>query len=671
MRSGSCVLPLHDPVRVAEEWSMIDNLSEGRVELSIASGWHPNDFVLAPECYKERHAVMREKIQTLKSLWRGESLTRKNGVGQDFEFFVHPKPIQKELQLWVTAAGSVDTFKYAGEIGANVLTHLLGQSIEDLDEKIKAYRIALKENGFDSNKGRVALMMHTFVSDDIDYVKEHVEIPFKNYLKSSANLMKPLAEEKELDMQNDMDALLDAGFNRFFKTSSLFGTPESCWQIVNKIHKIGVDEIACLIDFGVEEEIVLDNFNHLERLRDLIHRSKCQYDYIINRTSQLDEEQFTTPLIDKFNISHLQSTPSFFEELLLQNKGSETVKNLDTLLVGGEALSQSLANKLLSVRKGPIHNMYGPTETTIWSSIKTIEEGDSVNIGSPIANTQIYILDRFNKLCPIGVPGELCIAGLGVAAGYLNRQDLTDERFVENPFDKKQKNYKTGDLAKWLPNGELEFLGRLDRQVKVNGHRIELNEIEKVVLEIPEVVQAVVSTFSKNDHTFLSAYIISENKSVTDTHVKDFIRLRLPSYMIPENVIFLDEFPQTPNGKIDVKKLPRPDQAKEVKENYVAPRNKLEKDMCAIWAKSLGLEKVGIDDNYFEIGGNSLRAFQLLSTINSELKLEVKIISFFQFPTIRLFVENIQTSGLNSSGVEIEEKEMEDVDDILSFMENV
>lgn len=669
LRSGSVVLPLHDTVRVAEEWSMVDNLSNGRVELSIASGWHPNDFVLAPNSYENRHQLMREQIDELKSLWAGNSVKRKNGIGKDFEFTIHPKPIQDNLTMWITAAGSIETFKYAGSIGANLLTHLLGQSIEDLAEKIKVYKDTLRENGFDPEKSKVALMLHTFVSDNEAMVKKVVEIPFKNYLKNSLNLLKPMAEEQGLDLDKDQDILLDIGFLRFYKTSSLFGTPESCLEIIDRAHNAGVDEIACLIDFGVEEQLVIENLDHLNKLKELIRRSKVQYDFIVGKVEGLTVNENTETLIKKHQVTHIQSTPSFYEEFLSNINDKEVLNGLKTLLVGGEALKKSLADKLVKEVSCSIYNMYGPTETTIWSSVKAIETSDDITIGKPIVNTGIYILDTYNQLCPVGVSGELCIGGDGVSLGYMNNDTFTASKFIENPFKPKEKLYKTGDLACWLPNGDIEYQGRLDSQVKIKGHRIELEEIENVILEYDVVEQCAVSTFLDNEQTVLAAYIKVE-ESVEEETIKGFLRLRLPNYMIPQHIITLKEFPQTANGKIDVKKLPLPNAEKVKTKKYVAPRNEMEEKLVTIWSDFLKIEQISMDDNFFEIGGNSMKVFQLLSIINSSLNTDLKIISFFQYPTIETLAENLDKAK-SIQKIMIEENEMEDVEGVIDFMNDL
>ncbi|MEM7187583.1 MAG: MupA/Atu3671 family FMN-dependent luciferase-like monooxygenase, partial [Bacteroidota bacterium] len=640
--------------------------SQGRVQLSIASGWHPNDFVLAPGDFENRHQIMREKIDTLQHLWQGGSITRKNGVGKDFEFKIHPRPIQKKLPLWITAAGGEETFRYAGTIGANVLTHLMRHTIEELGAKIKVYRDALQENGFDPNEGKVALMLHTFVSDDESYVRETVEKPFKDYLRNSVNLLSPIAADQGLSVEDDMDTLLEMGFRRYYKTSSLFGTPESCLDILKKLHAIEVNEIACLIDFGVDKELVLENMTHLHRLQELIKRSKLQYDFMSGRMQLLDADQSSKSLIQKHEVTHLQSTPSFYEELLAQEGGDEALKQLDTLLVGGEALKQSLANRLLTTTERPLHNMYGPTETTIWSAVKTIKDQSPVTIGSPIANTQIYLLDANDQLTPFGVPGELCIGGNGVSNGYINNTELTQSRFVTNPFREGERIYKTGDLARWLPNGELEFLGRLDTQVKIKGHRIELKEIENVIMEMEAIEQAVVTTTDVQESPLLVAYIKAPELREVEV-VKDYLRSKLPNYMIPHHITKIAEFPLTPNGKIDVKQLSFSEATKAAERKHVAPRNKMERQLAKIWSDFLQLETLSIDDNFFEIGGNSMKAFQLLSVLNSTLHLELKIIAFFQFPTVRTLAQSISTQ-LQRNEVAVEENEMENVDDLIDFM---
>lgn len=272
IRAGSVVLPLHHPARVAEEWSVVDNISNGRVAVSFASGWHANDFVFAPANYDSRREVMAREIETVRRLWRGESVTYPGGDGRAVDVTVWPRPVQAELPIWVTAFGSPETFRLAGQLGAGVLTHLLGQSMKDLAAKIAVYREARREHGFDPTSGEVAVMLHTFVGDEVDSVRRTVRVPFINYLRTSVDLAK-VGEQAGLPADGDhykttnVDAFLEATFNRYFATNTLFGTPETCLELVEKLRALGVTEIACLVDFGIEADGVLAGLHALNILR--------------------------------------------------------------------------------------------------------------------------------------------------------------------------------------------------------------------------------------------------------------------------------------------------------------------------------------------------------------------------------------------------------------------
>ncbi len=503
LRAGSVVLPLHNPIRVAEEWSVVDNLSNGRVGLSFASGWHANDFALAPENYETRKEFMFKGMDTIKRLWRGESIITKNGTGQDIEISILPRPVQKEPQFWISAAGSMATFEAAGEMGANLLTNMLGQSVKDLKERIAAYRAARKKAGFDGD-GHVSLMLHTFVGDDVERVKELVRDPFMSYLRTSTDLVKkarwefpafaragvekPKADESGLDdlTPEEETALMSAAFDRYFKTHGLFGTPESCAEMIDTLKDVGVDEIACLIDFGVDEDTVLESLDGLNKLR-----------MLSNPETEIASEDFAiSAQLKTHQVTHLQCTPSLAQVLLLEPDNEASFNGLRCLLLGGEALPDVLADRCKTlIGGGRLLNMYGPTETTVWSTSAEIRAGKPVSIGSAIANTQVYLLDRMNRLSPPGALGELCIGGAGVVRGYHERPDLTADRFISNPVTNSPLSprlYRTGDLARYQSDGSLLFAGRLDHQLKVRGYRIELGEIENALLQHPDVEQAVV-----------------------------------------------------------------------------------------------------------------------------------------------------------------------------------
>ncbi|PCK07322.1 MAG: hypothetical protein COA42_14895 [Alteromonadaceae bacterium] len=272
LRAGSVVLPLHDPIRVAEEWAVVDNLSNGRVGIAVASGWHTRDFVLAPDNYESRRSVMSKEIDTLKTLWAGGSIVRKDGVGDDVEVQTYPKPIQKQLPLWITASISPKTFIEAGRIGANVLTHLLGQTIDELAEKIVLYRESLEKNGFDPQKGRVTLMIHTYLGDDLDATMEKARGPFKQYMRSHISLIIPVLKSLGVstdDMKDaDLENMADFAFERYAQSASFIGTPQSVTHVAAHLKDIGVNEYACLIDWLDNETVLqgLDSINELKRI---------------------------------------------------------------------------------------------------------------------------------------------------------------------------------------------------------------------------------------------------------------------------------------------------------------------------------------------------------------------------------------------------------------------
>lgn len=284
IRAGSCVSPLHHPIRIAEEWAVVDNLSNGRIALAFASGWQPNDFVLRPENHADNKRVMLQQIDQVRRLWRGEKVLFRNPLGQDVTVQTLPRPVQPELPFWVTTAGNPDTYRQAGELGANVLTHLLGQSVDEVAEKIAVYRQARAVAGHDPSTGRVTLMLHTFVGEDDAEVREMVRQPMKDYLRSSLKLVLELAsasaafkrppggqKPQDIDLRSvppsEIDAMLDFAFERYFETSGLFGTLSTCAQMVERCKRAGVDEIACLLDFGVPTERVMASLPLLNELR--------------------------------------------------------------------------------------------------------------------------------------------------------------------------------------------------------------------------------------------------------------------------------------------------------------------------------------------------------------------------------------------------------------------
>ena len=520
LRAGSVVIPLHDPIRVAEDWAVVDNISGGRVGLSFASGWHANDFALKPENYERRREVMQESIDTVLRLWAGEKIKVKNGLGEEIEVGVLPRPVRERPPMWIASAGNIETFRAAGRSGYNVLTNMLGQDMKDLGGKFAAYREARRECGHQGD-GIISVMLHTFVTDDDEKARKLARGPFGNYLTTSYDLVKvapwmfPAFKQPSIADSgtsafdpsrfdaSDMEALLDHAFDRYFDTAGLFGTPERALGLIEQLKDIGATEVACLIDFGIDPQVVLDNLVHLDALRRLSNPG----DSVVNApaTPVSIREQF-----ERRKITHFQCTPSMTRMLVADGTIPE-MRSLRKFLMGGEALPVDLAEDLM-VKLPDIQllNMYGPTETTVWSTSALIgKSGEPICIGKPIANTQIRILNSELTLAPIGTAGELCIGGAGVVRGYLHRPDLTDEKFIADPYSSANRLYKTGDLARFREDGAIEYIGRIDQQVKVNGYRIELGEIETILAKHPAVTETVVAVKDGSSGPELVGYVIA------------------------------------------------------------------------------------------------------------------------------------------------------------------
>lgn len=632
VRAGSVVLPLHHPVRVVEEWSMIDNLSRGRVGIAFASGWHFNDFVFFPDHYERRHQVLRDNLETVRALWRGESREFTAGNGAPVSVRTRPDPVQPELPVWITAAASPETFRYAGSIGANVLTHLLGQSLDELAEKIALYRRTRAEHGHDPEAGRVTLMLHTYVGASREQVMQTVREPFKAYLRSSVNLLRPVAEANGMDPDVDQEVLVEAGFQRYFGSSALFGTPESCLPMIAELERIGVDEAACLLDFGIDPDVVVDGFAHLKRLADLARAERAR-DRMLARRDYLAPER----LIERHGVSHMQCTPSFLRLMLEREEGRDAIARLQALLVGGEALPGALAEQIAERVPLPL-NMYGPTETTVWSGATRVADASPM-LGDPFANERFYLLDRDLQPVPVGVPGELYIAGHGVTRGYWSRPALTAERFLPDAFGTQAgtRMYRTGDVARWREDGRIEFIGRADHQVKWRGFRIELGEIEAVLESHPQVLQAVAMIRQDGGQPAqLVAYVAAAPAETApeDESLREILRGRLPDYMQPGAIVRIDRMPLTPNGKIDRAALPAPVAAVRDEASYALPRTEIEKTLVGIWTELLGIDRIGLNDNFFELGGHSFLLAQMHLRLRGVGSREVTVIDLFRHPTI-------------------------------------
>ena len=327
-------------------------------------------------------------------------------------------------------------------------------------------------------------------------------------------------------------------------------------------------------------------------------------------------------LLQQHAATVMQATPSTWRLLISADwQGDENFK----VLCGGEAFPRDLAGELLP-RAGEVWNMFGPTETTVWSTCYQLKDADSpILIGQPIANTQCYVVNEHMALQPVGVPGELYIGGDGVTAGYLGRADLTAERFVSDPFRPElagSKLYRTGDLVRWRDNGNLEYLNRIDNQVKVRGYRIELEEIEKTLLQLDNIAECAVAVkeYAAMDKRLVGYVKFNSGQHMTNSEVRRYLREHLPDYMVLQHMVELERMPLTPNGKIDRNALPDPFHNLNTREQevFIAPESAVEKALAEIWAQTIGVEQISADSNFFEIGGHSLLALNVLHQIEQK-----------------------------------------------------
>lgn len=355
---------------------------------------------------------------------------------------------------------------------------------------------------------------------------------------------------------------------------------------------------------------------------------------LISREAVNDGAQLRGILQDE-PITYLQATPNTWKILL--KSGWESHSGL-TLLCGGEAMPVALANQL-TAGGGRLWNCYGPTETTVWSTYERVEPGaDRITIGRPIANEKAYILDTRLRLVPIGVTGTLYIGGPGVSRGYLNRPDLTRERFIADPFSSEPGAilYDTGDLARFRADGRIEYLGRNDSQVKVRGFRIELPEIETVINELPEIADVAVIQEGSGEDQRLVAYLVArEEQRLSVNEIKDRLKSRLPGYMVPSAFVYLDRLPLTPNGKVDRKRLPaRTDERPDLRIEFTAAATDTQKFLVALWQELLGIKTIGIHDNFFDLGGHSLLVVEMHSRLQETLQRTFPVIELFRYTTI-------------------------------------
>jgi acyl-CoA synthetase (AMP-forming)/AMP-acid ligase II/acyl carrier protein len=350
--------------------------------------------------------------------------------------------------------------------------------------------------------------------------------------------------------------------------------------------------------------------------------------------------------IELHNINTMFMTTSLFHQMVDHYPSQLT--QVEQLMTGGEVISPAHVERFLAEPGGHgFSNFYGPTENTSFTTYCKLASpasiATSVPIGRPIANTRVYVLDPHLKPCPVGAPGELFIAGDGLARGYVNRPDLTADKFIPDPYSKRggERLYRSGDIVRYLAGGELEFMGRADRQVKIRGFRIEIGEVEAALGECEGVGQcAVISESDGRGEKRLVGYVTREGEGASVGEIKGRLKERIPEYMMPWVIVMMEEMPLNANGKIDRSALPAPDSLRtELYEMFVSPRTPIERVLADIWTEVLQVKQVGVFDNFFDLGGHSLLATRIISRVRDACQVKLPMTSFFEAPTVAQLAE--------------------------------
>ncbi|MCY9027723.1 surfactin non-ribosomal peptide synthetase SrfAA [Bacillus inaquosorum] len=458
-----------------------------------------------------------------------------------------------------------------------------------------------------------------------------------------------LADEEEsyhADVQNLALPLDSAAMANLTYTSGTTGTPKgnivthaNILRTVKETNYLSITEQDTILGLSnyVFDAFMFDMFGSLLNGAKLV---------LIPKETVLDMARLSR-VIERENISILMITTALFH--LLVDLNPACLSTLRKIMFGGERASVEHVRKALQiVGKGKLLHMYGPSESTVFATYHPVDELEehtlSVPIGKPVSNTEVYILDRTGHVQPAGIAGELCVSGEGLVKGYYNRPELTEEKFVPHPFASGERMYKTGDLARWLPNGDIEFIGRIDHQVKIRGQRIELGEIEHQLQTHDRVQESVVLAVDQGaGDKLLCAYFVGEGE-ISSQELREHAAKDLPAYMVPAVFIQMDELPLTGNGKIDRRALPLPDANVSRGVSYVAPRNETEQKVADIWAHVLQAEQVGVYDQFFDIGGHSLAGMKMLALVHQELGVELSLKDLFQSPTVEGLAQVIDSA---------------------------
>jgi amino acid adenylation domain-containing protein len=377
---------------------------------------------------------------------------------------------------------------------------------------------------------------------------------------------------------------------------------------------------------------------------------------ILARPGGEQDSSYLVNLIAKREVTVAHFGPAMLE-MVLEEKEIINCKHLRQVFCGGEPLLPPILERFFERVNADLCNQYGPTETTVdvlfWPCVRDLNRRN-VPIGRPISNTMALVLDPYLSPVPVGVPGELYVGGESLARGYLNQPDLTSERFIPNPFAIKagSRLYKTGDLVRQLPDGNIEFLGRIDNQIKLRGFRIEMGEVESVISQYPDVGEVTVMLREDvpNDKRLVAYIVPRQGQEPAVSQLRTFLKERIPDYMVPSLFIFLDSLPLTSNGKINKRALPAPQGLRpDIAADYVAPQTPVEQVIASIWQRLLQIEKVGIYDNFFDLGGHSLLTIQVKSELKKALNEDIPVVDLFKYPTINSLAQHLSSSREETS----------------------
>ncbi|MBW4540229.1 MAG: amino acid adenylation domain-containing protein [Myxacorys chilensis ATA2-1-KO14] len=597
IRAGSLTLPLHHPVRVAEDWAQIDVLSHGRAGIAFARGWDARAMILGHGEPNTRVKAFFDDIETVRRLWRGGTVVGCSGE----HLSLRPRPISPELKTWVAIASDAARWDRAAREDLGVLTHLLAQTPESLGEHIARYR------AYGGRTDRVVLMLHAAVTEGEDEATA-VRLALRRYLDLSTAEAENDLPDLNPKITDRRELLIERSLQRFSGACGLVGEAAVCIDRARSFWNAGVGEIACLVDFDTDLDRVITSIQRLDWVRAAC-AAASPVEIAPRRIALSIAENIAT-----FGVSHLQCTPTIAAMLLRDSATKAALTRLDTIMVGGEALSASLATALSGVTDARLLNMYGPTEATIWSMASDFtgfdqSRGDErVTLGQALCNTRVHILDNTGSLADIG---ELCLAGKGLALGYVGDLVRTAERFVSRAGESRL--YRTGDRVRRLPSGELEWLGRIDRQVKVAGRRLELGEIESLALSVPGVAGAV-AAFDNEELTLIVT--ATPGFELTSTDVAAHLASHLPFSLIPSQITITNTAAMSVAGKF----------------KPALSTNRCNQ-MLALWRECLKLNEVQPDDDFFTLGGTSISAVTLIARVGEAFNETLPLRSLFENPT--------------------------------------